>query len=124
MAGSTQMLYFIQRSIPIPHLAISVPSQMKGEKAQVRQLCFLTVESRQASDYRTFIPISKLSALPKHGDGLLTRDKNPAARMGPTCRCHLSAVVHKIQNPHPPESPLVSFFNTETMEFMSVKVII
>lgn len=83
---------------------------MKDEKAQVRQLCFLIVESRQAFEHRPLIPISKLSALSTCGDGLLARDKSPAARMGPTYRCHLSAMVHKIQNPPPPESSPLIFF--------------
>lgn len=83
--------FFTQCSIPIPPFAISVSTQMKGEKAQVRQLCFLIVESRQAFEHRPFIPISKLSALSTRGDGLLTRDKSPMARMGPTYRCYLSA---------------------------------
>lgn len=116
--------YFYTILIPHSSLCISVSTQMKGEKAKVRQLCFLTVESRLALQHISLIPINKLLALSACGGGLLTGDKSPAARMGPICRCHLSLVVYKVQDPHPPESPLVSFFNTETTKFMGVKVII
>lgn len=125
-AGSTQITFLCNAHSPyspFPYYGISIPTQMKGEKAKVHQLCFLKGQTWWCLGTDLSFPSAGYLPCQHVGDGLLTRDKSPVARTALSCRCHLSLMTHEIQNPQAP-GILVSLSIKKTTEFMDMKVII